>query len=246
MKENFIKIRYGVQGLFLILTLVSIRIGSPLINKLMIVTLIFILGTYYCGWICAFGTIQDYLSKFGKKYIKKRLVIPEKYHRYLQWVRYISLFISLGAVMTVLDSRKVFLSLISGRGMIAFSIVFLIFILALSVFIDRPFCKYLCPEGARYGTLSMARLFTVTRNESSCINCSSCDRNCPMGLKISETHSLNTPQCISCGLCINKCPVPDTLSLKLRNFKNPVTYVFFVAGIYFIAKYIIAVLKRFG
>lgn len=246
MKKDFMKIRYGVQALFLILTLISIRIASPLVSKLIIVILIFIFGTYYCGWICAFGTIQDYLSKFGKKYIKKRVVVPEKYHRYLQWIRYVALFVSIGVFINILDSRKVFLSLISGGSIVMFSIGFLVFILVLSLFLDRPFCRYICPEGARYGTLSMARLFTVTRDENRCVNCSACDRNCPMGLKISKAQSLNTPQCISCGACVTKCPVPDTLNFKLRNFKKPSTYIFFVAGIYFIALYITAVLKRFG
>lgn len=83
----------------------------------------------------------------------------------------------------------------------------------LSFFVDRPFCSYLCTEGARYGLLGKLRLFSIKRNESSCVNCKKCDKVCPMNIEVSKQHVVQDGQCISCFNCIESCPQKDTLKI---------------------------------
>ena len=90
----------------------------------------------------------------------------------------------------------------------------IIFYGILSFFVDRPFCNYLCTEGARYGLLGRLRLFSIKRNESSCINCKKCDRICPMNIEVSKENVVQDSQCISCFNCIESCPQKDTLKIK--------------------------------
>jgi len=50
-------------------------------------------GPLFCGWICPLGTIQEYISKIGRKIFKKKHnhFIPYKYDKYLRFLRYIVL-----------------------------------------------------------------------------------------------------------------------------------------------------------
>lgn len=82
-----------------------------------------------------------------------------------------------------------------------------------SLFVDRPFCSYLCTEGARYGLLGKLRLFSIKRNESTCVNCKKCDKVCPMNIEVSTQNVIQDEQCISCFNCIESCPKKDTLKI---------------------------------
>lgn len=83
----------------------------------------------------------------------------------------------------------------------------------LSFFVDRPFCNYLCTEGARYGILGKLRLFSIKRENSSCVNCQKCNKVCPMNIEVSKSEVVQDPQCISCLNCIESCPVKNTLKV---------------------------------
>lgn len=246
MIKNLNRIRVIIQVIFILLTLFSIKLFKPLSVKLTIFGLSFLVGAYYCGWICAFGSIQSFIRELGKKYINKNIVIPEKYNKILLYFRYITLFISLGYFITLMDGRKTFLNIIAGKSISYITIVAMFGILILSLFIDRPFCKYLCPEGARYGVIGLSRIFTVTRNNKTCIECTLCDKNCPMAIKVSTVTSMSNPHCISCGKCINKCPVKGTLSLKIRDIKDPKVLITFIIGIYFLYKTTVYIVNKFG
>lgn len=74
---------------------------------------------------------------------------------------------------------------------------------ALSVFLFRPFCTYLCPYGALMALVSKIKLFRLKKDES-CINCSLCVRNCPTGA-MKEPGIING-ECIMCGECCDSCP----------------------------------------
>lgn len=246
-KKYLAPLRWGVQLFFLFCVLWGLSFGvKPLATKLTIVSLIFFVGTYYCGWVCSFGTLQDILWAVNRRFIKKQITVPPQYDRYLSWIRYVSLFVSLGAVMSILDTRRIFFSIVAGRALTAAAILCFALTLLLGLFMSRPFCRYVCPEGARYGLVGLSRLFTVTRRDDLCVHCGACDRSCPMAIPLSSSIGLNTPQCISCARCIEACPKPGALSLKLRNLRNPVTLAFFLAGLYFLATYVLNAFKRFG
>ena len=57
------------------------------------VILAVILGRYFCGWICALGTLQELFEKLGKKILKKRFEIPKKVDGLLRYLKYIFLFV---------------------------------------------------------------------------------------------------------------------------------------------------------
>lgn len=58
--------------------------------------------------------------------------------------------------------------------------------LGLSLFIERPFCRYACPLGAINGLFNSISIFGIKRKKDTCINCSLCDKACPVGIVVSE------------------------------------------------------------
>lgn len=93
----------------------------------------------------------------------------------------------------------------------------LVFILFLSVFIDRPFCRYLCPAGALMGIINKHSFIAIARNPAKCTPsvCNLCEQACPMGVKILDYpfDRVNDSECILCLKCKHVCP-HDAIIIK--------------------------------
>ena len=236
VKKIFTALRWACQLTFLGMCLFAIRFANGSYNKLLIIGMILLVGNVYCGWACPFGTIQDILSWINRRFIKFRIVVPQKYDKWLSWLRYVTLFVALGVIAKIINARHTFLFLNSGRAVTVGALVFMGVILLLGLFMDRPFCRYFCSEGARYGAISMARVFTVSCDPSKCVKCHACEKNCPMNIPVSESEGLNSPHCISCGRCLTACPKEGALKVKFRRLRDPITIVAILAGIAMVAR----------
>lgn len=184
----------------------------------------FLFGSVFCGWICPMGALQDLISTVTKKlHIKKyNRLIPNKLDKHLRLIRYIVLvLLVLLTNKTIAHYVQLFCvnNLITGlfKGYFAlggFMLIGLIFVVV-AFFIERPWCKYLCPYGALLGLTNKIRIFKLRRNKNSCINCKKCDNRCPMNIKVSEKEIISDVQCISCFECTseNSCPIENTVTL---------------------------------
>jgi hypothetical protein len=187
-------------------------------------------GPVFCGWVCPMGSIQEWFGKLGKKIFGKRYnrFIPYKYDKYLRYLRY--LVLALVVYMTAASATLLFANvdpyyalfhLWSGEVAIS-GIVILVLVLVLSLFVERPFCKYACPYGALIGVFNLFRIFKIQRNASSCIDCKACDQSCPMNIPVSETLVVRNHQCISCMKCSSEqgCPVENTVEFMTGEFET--------------------------
>ena len=185
-----------------------------------------ILGKAVCGFLCPFGLVQDLLHKIPG--VKKLRRLPGE--KYLQWLRYVMLgLLVILLPMVVVDivgqgspwfckyvcpSGTLLggIPLLAGnpalRGAVGWlftwKIAILVVILVLSVFMYRPFCRYLCPLGAVYGFFNRFALYRFTLNEEQCTHCGACHQVC--GLDIDPSKTPNHSQCIRCGKCLDACP----------------------------------------
>ncbi len=170
------------------------------------------------------------MAKIGKLFLKKKYKMPRKIQRYLQYLRYLLFAILIiGIVDSILNYTngygtfmQFFSKNITSTASVI-SIIIMISYLLISIFFERPFCNYLCTESAKYGILSMTRIFSIKRNVDMCINCKKYDMACPMNIEISTHSHVRNGQCINCFECINACPVENTLSygkVKLPLKKN--------------------------
>lgn len=188
----------------------------------MIVAVLF--GTIFCGYICPFGSFQEWIGKLGKKLFPKRYnrMVPAKIDRPLRYLRYAVLIMVL--YQTAVSAKLVFQSVDPYYALFNFftdevavsAYIMLGVILVLSLFIERPWCKYLCPYGALLGLFNAMRIFKIRRNKDTCIDCKECDRVCPMHIAVSNKEIIRDHQCISCHKCLSEisCPVKDTVVIS--------------------------------
>lgn len=167
----------------------------------------FIFGRIYCGYVCPFGGVQEllYMKKYGKK-------VPYKTDKLLRYVKYIVLAI---VVIAALSAGRVFSGSTPFKSLFTFEFAIIGILITtvfaiLSIFIYRPFCKYLCPYGALMAFASRFSIFKVKKNDS-CVNCNLCLKKCPMGAM--ETPGEVSDECIMCGECCCACP-KNSLEIK--------------------------------
>lgn len=219
------KIRLGIQLLCVVLTIVGLFTNFQ-VTMVIIMAATFLGGAYFCGWVCPFGTLQDLSSKLGKALKIKKRKMPKAIQKYLQFSRYILFaafaIFSFDILFTLFtyDPRANLSLYLSGMFTGIIPLVVLLSFLIIGMFFERPFCNYLCIEGAKYGAISALRVFTVKRDESSCVGCTKCDKVCPMNIEVSKVDQVQSLQCINCFECVSACPVKNTLSYEKISFTD--------------------------
>ena len=198
---------------------------SYLILFLLGTTLIF--GNFFCGWVCPFGSAQNYLGRIGSLITKKKLKMPNAVHKYLKYTRYVIFAIILLKIapnfIYDLNGYTSFLftayDIIDATFILSFSNIIMITYLVIALFFERPFCNYLCTEGVKFGLSNIPRIFSIKRNKESCVNCKFCDKKCPQNIIISSKDYVRDIQCINCMECITACPIKDTLKYQYIGWK---------------------------
>jgi NosR/NirI family nitrous oxide reductase transcriptional regulator len=96
--------------------------------------------------------------------------------------------------------------------------------IASSLFVERAFCRYLCPLGAAMAIPARLRLFEWLRRYRECGNpCQRCANECPVQAIHPEGH-INPNECIQCLHCQmlyhhdQKCPVMIQRRLKREKY----------------------------
>ena len=83
-------------------------------------------------------------------------------------------------------------------------------ILLMSIFVFRPFCRFICPLGAIYGFFNRYALTGIAVDKNKCVHCGRCAAVCK-----SDVTLAGDKECISCGECVDVCPVHAVYKRKL-------------------------------
>ncbi|MCX7970569.1 MAG: 4Fe-4S dicluster domain-containing protein [Negativicutes bacterium] len=78
--------------------------------------------------------------------------------------------------------------------------------IAISLLVERAWCRYLCPLGGFNGLLCRLSWLNIVRNDKTCVDCGACDRICPTAISVSSAGRLTDSRCIKCFNCIQTCP----------------------------------------
>lgn len=179
-------------------------VGSFLFIISTVSTLLF--GRVYCGWVCPLGAVQE-LTFIGKYRIK----IPKKLDRYLKYVKFIILgvflYLTISSSMYTWGKYEPFKVMFNfGGSRIAF--ILLLITIGLSMFIERVFCRYICPMGAVFSIISKFSIFGMRIKKDKCISCSRCLKDlCPMNAieNSQDKVKIDKKECIDCLRCKDIC-----------------------------------------
>ncbi|MGI6501078.1 MAG: 4Fe-4S binding protein [Anaerostipes sp.] len=203
-----------------------IREGKPVEQNAFLIMLIalcgftIIFGRFFCGFICAFGTLGDGMFAFSQwvqKKRKKRLPkIPDNWGKRMQVIKYMVVIVLIGIyALSLTDTFKgsspweVFSMLYSGTipsfSYLAGWILFLLILIGMCMK-ERFFCQYLCPMGAIFAWLPVLPFSVLSRDREKCIpKCRACQVTCPVDMEIKRDQK-EGGECIHCMQCMDVCP----------------------------------------
>lgn len=100
-----------------------------------------------------------------------------------------------------------------GNPMVLFPLVFLAFIVWMSVKYGRLYCNSVCPVGTLLGLFSKISLFKIGISESECKGCGVCEKVCKAGCIDAKLKNVDYSRCVSCFNCLSVCP-SESIALK--------------------------------
>jgi NosR/NirI family nitrous oxide reductase transcriptional regulator len=183
----------------------------------------------FCGWLCPFGALQELLNRGARLLGVPQLRVPFGLHERLWAVKYIIFLVLFGLSLYELGMAERMAEIEPFKTAIVLSfmrdwpfVAFAVALLVTSLFIERFFCRYLCPLGAALAIPARLRMFDWLRRYRECGNpCQRCANECPVQAIHPEGH-INPNECIQCLHCQmlyhhdQKCPVMVQKRLKLE------------------------------
>jgi len=181
----------------------------------------------FCGWLCPFGALQELANRLAKLLKVPQIVVPWGLHERLWPVKYIIFLVLFGVSLSSLAFAErlaeiepfktaIILRFMREWWFVAFALV----LVGAGLFVERFFCRYLCPLGAALAIPGRMRMFDWLKRYRECGNpCMRCFNECPVGAIHPEGH-INPNECISCLHCQvlyhhdRKCPVVIQKRLK--------------------------------
>ncbi|WP_347267088.1 4Fe-4S binding protein [Paracoccus sp. (in: a-proteobacteria)] len=189
----------------------------------------------YCGWLCPFGALQELTNQIARKLKIPQWTLPWGLHERLWPVKYM-IFLGLFGVSLVsieqaehLAEVEPFKTAIILKFMRAWPFVAYAAALVIAgLFVERFYCRYLCPLGAALAIPARLRMFDWLKRYHECGHpCQTCANECPVQA-IHPTGEINPNECIDCLHCQvlyqseTKCPVViRKLKRREKDAANP-------------------------
>jgi len=178
------------------------------------VLLAILFGRIFCGWVCPFGTILDYIE--GISPFKGKLHLPHELKdtgtKYAILIGFLLLsFIASQEVFCEFCPAGTVVKGLTGH-VLFFSIPIFAIVLFIALFYGRKtWCSYLCPLGAFFSLFTKFHIFGIRARKEDCVKCFMCDKVCPMDVLVVENYiqegkKINDSECIKCMNRVDACP----------------------------------------
>ena len=191
----------------------SLFLSDPFIFVfwIFIIVTVFLFGRgLFCGWMCPFGSLQEALYKVARAVGLGRFQfkLPQVWHDRLKWVKYAVFFGLLAVSMFSMTLAEVLAEVEPFKTTFLVGVMnrawpyglFVAAILGLSLFIERPYCKYICPLGAALAMPSTFRWFGLKRKQD-CNSCKACAVGCG-AQAIDVDGRIDHRECLHCLDCM--------------------------------------------
>jgi polyferredoxin len=198
------------------LTAIGLRINFDyLLPAIIIVSVLLttsvIVGRIFCGFACPIGALQELISKINfksdlkaQKKVKIRIDVSTRLSVKVRWIFLGLLFLSASIWSLIILPEfnpllgfSIFRSPDSHTLVIPF--IALILVCITSVFLYRPWCRFLCPFGTGSSFLTRTKL----QHMENCTDCGVCEKICPTQEATKESKK---GECYLCFRCAEACP----------------------------------------
>jgi len=208
-------------GFFLMEPLIFILWGS------LVISLLFWGRGPFCGWLCPFGALQELLNKVAKLFKVPQVTLPWGLHERLWAIKYIVFLVLFGFSLHSLSMAEQLAEVEPFKTAIILQFVrdwpYVLLALAVLIpglFIERFYCRYLCPLGAALAIPGRLRMFEWLKRYKDCgTPCQRCSNEC-MVQAIHKEGEINVNECLYCLHCQvvyfhdHQCPVMIQKRLK--------------------------------
>lgn len=175
----------------------------------------------FCGWLCAFGALQEFITRFAKKVGIPQWIVPWGLHERLWPIKYIIFLVLFGVSLHSLELAERLAEIEPFKTVVVLKfirdwpyVLLAIALLAPCFFVERFYCRYLCPLGAALAIPARVRMFDwLKRYRRQCGNpCQVCANEC-MVQAIHPEGQINPNECLYCLHCQERyyddqvCPV---------------------------------------
>ncbi len=162
----------------------------------------------YCGWLCPFGALQELLNRIGRALHIPQWTLPWGLHERLWPLKYMIFLGLFGVSLTSIEQAEhlaeiepfktaIILKFVRAWPFVAYAAALLI----AGLFVERFFCRYLCPLGAALAIPARMRMFDWLKRYKECGSpCQTCANQCPVQA-IHPTGEINPNECVDCLHC---------------------------------------------
>ena len=187
----------------------------------------------YCGWLCPFGALQELTNRLAKLARIPQIEVPWGLHERLWPLKYMIFLGLFGLSLYSLDVAEHYAEVEPFKTAIILKfqrawpfVLFAVALLGAGLFIERFYCRYLCPLGAALAIPARLRMFDWLKRYRDCGDpCQRCAKEC-MVQAIHPEGNINPNECLNCLHCQvlyqhdQKCPVCIKKLAKRRKFEK--------------------------
>jgi len=186
----------------------------------------------FCGWLCPFGALQELTNNLAQWFKVPQIKMPFGLHERLWPIKYVIFlglfglsFYSVALAETYAEIEPFKTAIILKFAREWPFVIFALTLLAAGLFIERFYCRYLCPLGAALAIPGRIRMFEWLKRYPECGSpCQRCAKECPVDA-IHPEGQINVNECIYCMHCQelyhddHRCPHMIQVRLKREKFE---------------------------
>ena len=162
----------------------------------------------YCGWLCPFGALQELINRIAKLLNIRQVTVPWAIHERIWTFKYLIFLLLFGLSLYSLEWAERLAEVEPFKTAIILKfvrdwpyVVFALAVLVPGIFIERFYCRYLCPLGAALAIPGRMRMFSWLKRYKECgSSCQRCANEC-MVQAIHPEGNINVNECLFCLHC---------------------------------------------
>ncbi len=162
----------------------------------------------YCGWLCPFGALQELTNQVARALHVPQVRLPWGLHERLWPIKYLIFLVLFGISLASIPLAEHYAEVEPFKTAIILKfqrawpfVLFVVVLLGAGLFIERFYCRYLCPLGGALAIPARMRMFNWLKRYRECGNpCQSCANECPVDA-IHPTGEINPNECVDCLHC---------------------------------------------